>query len=418
MVLPDVSLLPYNMKLIEWLKEQRKNGAKLILATAAELRIAQAVFNHLGFFEEFFATENINLSAHHKREVLVKRYGQNNFEYVGNSKDDLTVWESSAAVHMVNPEFGVASKAAKLNKKIFYFEKSNRILVSAIKSMRLHQWIKNLLIFVPIIASHRFFEIQLLINGIAAFLTFSLCASSVYLLNDLLDLEDDRKHKSKRNRPLASGALPIANGLLLASFLLTLALSISVLLLPWKFTIILFGYYCLTISYSLSLKRVAILDAVVLSILYTTRVLAGAAAMSLVVTFWILAFSTFIFLSLALVKRYTEIFNIRNNSREKAYGRGYQAADFELLAALGTSSGLISVLVLALYINESATEQLYQNPEILWLAIPLLLFWLSRVWLIAHRGNMHEDPIIFALRDKVSQFTGLVFLVIFILAAL
>jgi 4-hydroxybenzoate polyprenyltransferase len=418
-VTPDCEHLPYNNALIIWLKEQRELGARLILATAADYRIAEAVADHLCIFDEVIATRSENLSSHNKSKALVERFGEKGFEYVGNSHDDLAVWESASVIHMVNPEFGVAKAAQQLGVQGVRFDSKQPYLRTVFKALRLHQWAKNVLIFVPLLASHRIFEVQLILNGLIAFFAFGLSASSVYLLNDLLDLPDDRRHHSKRNRPLAAGTLPILHALFFIPTLLIVAFVMALWLLPWQFSAILAAYYVLTLAYSLWLKRIAMLDVVTLSMLYTSRVVAGAAAMSLMLTFWILAFSTFIFLSLALVKRYTELYEARKNGHEeKTAGRGYYPADFELLAALGGASGFISVLVLALYINESATGQLYKSPEMIWLALPLLLFWIGRVWLLAHRGEMHDDPIVFALRDQVSRWTGIVFLVIFGLAAL
>ena len=419
-VTPDAQLLPYNVELIKWLKEQKMDGASLILATAADHRIARAVFDHLGFFDEFIATNGVNLSSHNKRDRLIKKFGDRGYEYVGNSRADLAVWESAAVIHMVNPGFGVASSAKKLSvPQGSTFQDKPGYLHSLLKALRLHQWIKNALIFVPLLASHRFLEGELIFDGLIAFLSFSLCASSVYLLNDLIDLPEDRRHNTKRNRPLAAGSLPIMHALLLFPVLLLSAFTLSIFFLPWEFVSVLGGYYALTLAYSLWLKRMVMLDVVTLSMLYTSRVIAGAAAMSLVATFWILAFSTFIFLSLAMIKRYTELFHARQNGiDEKAAGRDYYPADFELLASLGGASGFISVLILALYINDSADVALYQSPEWMWLSLPILLYWLSRVWLLAHRGEMHDDPIVFAIRDNVSRWTGVLFLATFGLATL
>ena len=419
-VIPDAVFLPYNAELIDWLKKQQVAGAKLILATAANHRIAQAVVDHLGFFDDFIATNTVNLSAHNKRNALIERFGEKGYEYAGNSHADLAVWESATVVHLVNPEFGVASAAKKLSaSQGVCFQNKPSYFNTLLRSLRLHQWAKNMLIFVPLLASHRFLEGSLILNGFLAFLAFGLCASSVYLMNDLIDLPEDRKHLTKRNRPLAAGTLPIKHALLLMPAVLVSALILSIWFLPWQFTAILAGYYVVSLAYSLWLKRIVMLDVVVLSMLYTSRVIAGTVAMSLIATFWILAFSTFIFLSLAMVKRYTELCNARRTGiDEKTSGRGYYSADFELLAALGGASGFISVLVLALYIHQSADAMLYQTPEWMWLALPLLLYWLSRIWLLAHRGDMHDDPIVFALRDNVSRWTGAFFLAIFGLATL
>lgn len=416
-VLPEVDLLPYNQPLLVWLKQQGTSGAKLILATASDLRIARKVAEHLGLFDEVLGTENTNLSSRNKRDALNQRFGERGYEYVGNSAVDLAIWETASVIHIANPERGVLAAARKIGKVETLFENRPAYFKTLIKALRIHQWAKNLLLFVPLLASHRIAEVPLLWNGLLAFIAFGACASSVYLLNDLLDLPDDREHPTKCNRPLAAGTLPIFHALLLIFVLLLGAFGLALWLLPIQFAGILAAYYILTLAYSLWLKRVVMLDVVTLAMLYTIRVIAGAAAMALVATFWILAFCIFIFLSLAFVKRYTELCDARQKGEtEKSSGRGYYPADFELLASLGGASGYISVLVLALYINDAASGTLYHSQKWMWAACPLLLFWLSRVWLLAHRGQMHDDPIVFALRDSVSRWIGAAFVLAFALA--
>ncbi len=417
-VLPSVDALPYNQSLLTWLRHQHVAGSKLVLATASDIRIANAVAEHLGIFDEVLGTEGHNLSSEHKRVALVTRFGEKGFAYVGNSSADLAVWRSASSIHIANPERGVLAAARKLGDVGQVFEDRPAYLRTVLKALRVHQWAKNMLLFVPLLASHRILEWPLLWNGLVAFIAFGACASSVYLLNDLLDLPDDRQHPTKRDRPLAAGTLPILHALFLIPALLLCAFALALWQLPLIFAGVLAGYYMLTLTYSLWLKRVVMMDVVTLAMLYTARVIAGAAAMSLAVTFWILAFCMFIFLSLAFVKRYTELHDARQKgTNNKSVGRGYYPADFELLASLGGASGYLSVLVLALYINEATTATLYRSPEWMWAACPLLLFWLSRVWLLAHRGQMHDDPIVFALRDHVSRWTGLGFVVVFALAA-
>ena len=417
-VLPDVKSLPYNMELLDWLKQQKSNGARLVLATASDARIANKVAEFLGIFDEVYGTETVNLSSIHKQQLLIDRFGNKSYEYVGNSLADLAVWSSSSVLHMANPERGVLSAVNRLGQIGQIFSRPISYFHSLSKAIRLHHWTKNLLVFVPLAASHRILESSLLVNGLLAFLTFGACASSVYLLNDLLDLPEDRQHPSKCLRPLAAGTFPILHAVILIPVLLFGAFGLALCFLPLQFTCVLATYYVLTLFYSLWLKRFVMLDVVVLAILYTVRVVAGSVAMTLVATFWILAFCMFIFLSLALIKRYTELREARlNDQTELPTGRGYYPDDFELLASLGTSSGYIAVMVLALYINDAASSNLYRSPQWMWAACPLLLFWLSRAWLLAHRGQMHDDPIVFALRDTLSQGIGLAFILIFMLAA-
>jgi 4-hydroxybenzoate polyprenyltransferase/phosphoglycolate phosphatase-like HAD superfamily hydrolase len=413
----EVDLLPYNKDLLAWLGQQRTTGASVVLATASDLRIARKVAEHLGFFDEVFGTDKINLSSKNKRDVLIHRYGEYGYEYVGNSSADFLVWDTANVIHIVNPERGVLKTVSKLGRVGMVFQRNSNYFKVLFKAFRMHQWVKNILIFVPLISSHRIMEAQLAQQGLLAFLAFGICASSVYLLNDLLDLPDDRRHPTKFKRPLASGLLPVLHALIYIPVFLISSFLLAICFLPLQFTVVLVAYYLLTLGYSLWLKRVVMLDVIVLAMLYTLRVLAGATAMALMATFWILAFCIFIFLSLAFVKRYTELRDARHKGKsEKASGRGYYPADFELLASLGSSSGYISVLVLALYINDATSGVLYKSPEWMWAACPLMLFWLSRIWLLAHRGQMHDDPIVFAIRDSVSRWVGLGFVLVFVMA--
>lgn len=420
LVKPTVETLPFNKRLIAWLAEQKEShNAWLVLATASDMRVARLVADHLGIFDEVLGTEGRNLASGHKRDALVERYGELGFEYVGNSTADLRVWRAARVAHVVNPEFNVLGRARRLGRMGAVFEDRVGYMRVLRKTLRLHQWAKNLLLFVPLLATHQITKTDLLGSCILAFLCFGACASSVYLLNDLLDLKDDRQHRTKRNRPLAAGTFPVFHAMLWIPALLVFAFGVSLAWLPERFAIVLGGYYVLTLAYSLWIKRVVMLDVVTLAMLYTIRVIAGAAAIVAPLTFWILAFCMFIFLSLAFVKRYTELYDAREQGKVGAApGRGYQVQDFELLASLGGASGYLAVLVLALYINDLGDLGLYAHPKWLWAACPLLLFWLSRVWLIAHRGQMNDDPIVFALRDRVSQWVGLVFAAIFVLAAL
>lgn len=420
LVTPTVETLPFNRSLITWLTEQKKSGNTwLVLATASDARVAQQIAEHLGIFDEVFGTETRNLASGHKRDALAARYGEFGFEYVGNSTADLDVWRAARVSHVVNPEFRVLGRVRRLGRMGEVFEDRTGYLRVLRKALRLHQWAKNLLLFVPILATHKLTQVELLSHCVLAFLCFGACASSVYLLNDLLDLKDDRRHRTKCNRPLAAGTFPVFHAMLWMPALLVFAFGASIVWLPGKFALVLAGYYVLTLAYSLWIKRVVMLDVVTLAMLYTVRVIAGAAAIASPLTFWILAFCMFMFLSLAFVKRYTELYDAREQGKADAVpGRGYQVEDFELLASLGGAAGYLSVLVLALYINDIAYLALYAHPKWLWAACPLLLFWLSRVWLIAHRGQMNDDPIVFALRDRVSRWVGLAFAGIFILAAL
>ncbi|MEM9315637.1 MAG: UbiA family prenyltransferase, partial [Pseudomonadota bacterium] len=283
-----------------------------------------------------------------------------------------------------------------------YGEHDGATLRPYLKALRMHQWLKNLLVFVPLLTSHRFSDPLLVLQAALAFLSFGLCASSVYLLNDLLDLYDDRQHATKRNRPIAAGQVSIKLCTLLIPVLLLAAVAVASTL-PVAFWGVLGVYYATTLAYSFRLKRAALVDVLTLASLYTLRVIAGAAAVTVTPSFWLLAFSMFLFLSLAMVKRFTELLALREQNRNHAPGRGYSPVDVDTIAQFGSSSAYMAVLVLALYINSETVQDLYTQPELIWLLCPLLLYLLTRIWLMARRGEVDEDPVVFVIRDRRSQ---------------
>ncbi len=414
----DVANLPFNRDVLEWLHEEKAKGRTLILATATHRAYAEQIAEHLTIFDRVLATEHtINLSAERKRDALIKVFGERGFDYVGNSHDDVTVWEAANAAIVVDPDNGVTRRAEKVADNVKVIETRKGTARAWMKQLRLHQWLKNVLIFVPLVAAHQVQSLPLLIDALLAFLLFSLCASSVYLLNDLLDLSEDRRHPRKRLRPFAAGTLSLKTGILLFPVLLLVAFGGSALLLPPMFSAGLALYYAVTLAYSFVLKRQMVVDVVTLAALYTIRIIAGSLATGLEMTFWLLAFSMFMFLSLAIVKRYAELFMARAQGKEgKAGGRGYYPTDLEMLSSLGAASGYLSVMVLALYIQDASLSHLYSNPKYIWLACPLLLFWISRTWMLTHRGQMHDDPVVFAAKDRISLVTGALMLLAFWLA--
>ncbi|MFJ3520845.1 UbiA family prenyltransferase [Pseudomonas sp. NPDC090203] len=415
----DVSVLPYDAQVIEMIKTEQASGRMIVLATASHVSLAERIAEHLQLFDLVLASNaNRNLSGNNKRDLLVAHFGEGGFDYVGNSRDDLPIWKVSRNAHVVNPDRGVESRVSAMSEVQPTLHTNTIKLRDWRKAMRLHQWLKNALIFVPLLASHRFTQFELMRDGVFAFFCFGLCASSVYILNDMLDLGDDRHHKTKCNRPFASGRLSIKAGLIAVPALLILAFGAALTLLPWQFSAVMAAYYVVTLAYSLKLKRLMAVDVIVLAMLYTARIIAGVAAFSLTLTFWILAFSMFIFLSLAMVKRYAELRDARvREVTTLARGRGYYPGDLDMIASLGASSGYLAVMVLALYIQDVKTTELYVTPHVIWLACPLLLFWVTRVWMLTHRGEMNEDPVVFAIRDRISQMIGAVFLLMFWIAA-
>ena len=409
----DVAGLPYNEALLEWLRSERARGRRLVLATAADRSIADAVAAHLDLFDEVIATDGVrNLSGDGKRAELVARFGEKGFDYVGNDEVDLKVWPSARQAIVVGSA-ALAARAAKVAEAGPVFATPPVTPKLWLKAARLYQWVKNLLIFLPALLSHRIGDPAVLSNSLLAFIAFGLCASSVYLFNDLLDLDADRRHRRKRQRPFASGALPASKGVLAGGALMLAAVAVAIQV-GWLFCAVLASYYAFTWAYSLHLKRAPIVDVMLLAGLYTIRIVAGGAATGVEVTFWLLAFSMFMFLSLAVVKRYAELHDAVGAGKVQAAGRGYRAEDMPLLLSLGTSSGLAAIVVLALYINSPHSQALYGDSRPLWLICPLLLYWISRVWLLTTRGRMHDDPILFAMRDRASLaiigLTGLIVL--------
>ncbi len=389
--------LPYHPEFLEFLREEHRAGRDLVLATASHRLVAEPIAKHLGIFRQVIATEAENLKGKRKLAAIQASVQGGAFGYAGNGPEDRPLWAVATERIVVGK-----STSGDFTRA---FPSHRGALTGLIKALRVHQWVKNLLVFVPLIMAHRMLELDLLRNVLLAFWSFSLCASTVYVLNDMLDLSADRQHPKKRLRPFASGAISLSSGLLLIPLLLLLA-ALCAATLPPLFTQILLGYFLLTTAYSVFLKQVVLVDILVLAALYTVRLMAGGAAVGVAVSQWLLAFSMFFFLSLACVKRYSELLLMQSMKREGSKGRGYLVVDREQVAHLGTSAGYISVLVLALYINSREVFSLYTKPELLWFICPVLLYWVSRVWMIAHRGNLHEDPIVFALRDKVSYLVG------------
>lgn len=399
--------LPYNQALLDWLREQRAAGRRLVLCTATDRPIAEGIARHLALFDEVMASDGtVNLAGANKAEALVARFGAGGFDYAGNSSADLAVWAKAREAIVVNAPKALLASAQKKFTVSKVFAAPERGFSVWRRALRLHQWLKNLLIFMPLLAAHQLGDGHAWgVLGLA-FLAFSLCASSVYLANDLLDLESDRLHPRKRNRPFASGVLPVWTGVVLAPVLLAVSLLLAGRV-GTSFQGWLAFYFVLTCLYSWVLKRLILIDCLTLAMLYTLRVLAGAAAVGLQLSFWLLAFSVFLFLSLAFVKRYAELELQRESGRSKLHGRGYHTSDAPLIQTMGITAGQASVLVLALYLNSDAVTKLYKNPELVWGAVPVMLFWVHWMWMQAHRGQMHDDPLVFAVKDRISLVAGL-----------
>lgn len=407
------SLLPYREEVLKYLSAAKtdKNN-ELILASASPDAWVKEVSSHTGLFERAFgSTADTNLKGANKYNAIKSVVGNSSFTYIGDHSADLEIWKHSAKVVAINPSPSLRSKIGTLAKPTDTItDKTKKTWKLALKQIRPHQWIKNVLVFLPAFAGHKLVSSENIQNGLLAFAGFSFAASFVYVLNDLLDLKADRNHHTKKRRPFASGDLPIKWGLLLLPLLLA-GSAIMAALLPVDFAIWIAVYLFLNLAYSLYLKQSVVVDIIILSMMYTLRIFAGSAATSVPISEWLLSFSTLFFFSLACVKRYTEI--IRSKNKITLDGRGYRQVDYSMVQSLGVGSGLISILIILLYLQSNDVRALYSNPQNLWFATPVLLFWISRIWILTNRDEIHDDPVVFAVKDKTSwvclALLGLIF---------
>jgi|TARA_R110000868_G_scaffold5065_24_gene31375 4-hydroxybenzoate polyprenyltransferase len=409
-----IEKLPYNDYVLELIRQAKQSGKRVVLATASDQAIARAVADHLGCFDEVIASDGgTNLSAARKRDALVQRFGVRGFDYIGNSSDDLLVWQASEHAILIDTPARVARAARRTANVSDEYSTQKTPLLAFLKALRPHQWAKNGLIFVPLMTAHAF-SVDALGVALLAFVCFCLVASGTYLINDLLDIQDDRQHPSKCKRPFAAATLDPLTGIWSALLLVAVGVLLGVMLLPPLFVLSLIAYLVITLAYSLVLKSMMAVDVITLTVLYTLRIVAGSVAIETEPTFWILTFSLFIFLSLALVKRFAELQQARNKGETgKSAGRGYYPSDMEMVAAMGVGNGYLSILFFALYIQDAATIVLYSHPQWLWLICPVLMYWVTRLWLLTHRGEMHDDPVVFAIKDKVSLVTLLMIMAVF-----
>jgi len=402
----DVAHLPYNKPLLKFLHQERVQGRQIYLATGADLRIARRVADHLGIFAGVLGSDGAtNLTGKKKLDRLRAQLGAGGFDYVGNDTPDLPLLAEANQALIANPTAGLSMglKSRRIKPAHVFLERSHP-LTSLLKALRPHQWAKNLLIFLPLLLSHDI-TARGLAMALLAFCSFSLAASAAYIVNDLLDIEADRRHPRKRLRPFASGDLSAFTGLCIVVACQGLALS-GARFLPAAFLGWLLFYLATTLAYSSYLKRLALVDVLVLSGMYTLRLLAGGAATHTPISHWLAGLAIFLFLSLAFVKRFAELENLRASGAPPKNGRGYVVADIQQLRSFGTASAYAAVLVFALYISGQDVIKLYRNPGRLWLITPLMILWLSRVWLLASRGELDEDPVIFAITDKMSLLIG------------
>jgi len=405
-VIIDIALLPVNLEFLEFLKKEKHNRRELILISASDQKAVTAASDHYGLFDAAIGSDGTtNLKSEAKLARIREYLEGGSFSYAGNCGADLAVWQAADEIVVVNAEPSIAIRAKSSNtqqRPLLEFDVPPPLLPRVFKAMRPHQWLKNFLIFLPLILSHRLGETDLLMLTGLAFISFSLCASSVYFVNDMLDMESDRQHKSKSNRPFAAGTVPLAYGVFGAPLLFLLSL-VFASLVGTEFFAVLIGYWLITCLYSLYLKRLYLIDVVTLSLLYTLRIIAGSAAITITTTDWLIAFSGFLFLGLALLKRTTELRNLVVDGQVSTQGRDYNTNRLLVVTVLGVMSSAASILVFIVYINADNITLLYDSPELLWAICPLLIAMLARVWLKALTGTLDEDPVLFASQDRLSQ---------------
>ena len=413
----DVAEIPYDDEVLEYLSAQRKTGRKIVLATASNRVFADQVADHLGLFDDVIASsDDLNIKGKNKLAAIQRYAGDQSFDYLGDSHADIPIWEEINRAFVVSPQIGVLQRLKKRDIPIELIHPAPAV-GSYLNALRPWQWVKNCLVFAPLILAKQLFDPSSLSACLAVFISFSLVASAGYLVNDLFDLEADRRHPRKKNRPLASGAVSLWNTVFLAVILLVIGLLIA-LLISCDLVFLLVIYFVMVTIYSLELKQHAMIDVILIAGFYVARIIAGGLAANVSISFWLLAFSLFVFLSLALLKRCTEI---RTTSRETdtlVPGRGYYQDDEALLSIMGITSGYLSVIVIALYINSDEVATLYNSPQSLWFVCPLMLYWISHMWLKTRRNEMNDDPLVFALRDKVSLVTGLLLALVMLLATI
>lgn len=403
----DVATLPYRDAVLELIDDARDRGRPVVLASAGDRRIVQAVADHLGLFDAVIATDGgenqkgaVKLES--IRDLLMNRGWGGRFDYAGDSAADLPIWAEAQTAYLVNASTRTAAQAQAQGEVRELVARPARVWLEMLRACRPHQWCKNLLLAVPMIAGQRLDDASLWPALLLAFVAFSLCASSVYLLNDLLDLRSDRLHPTKRRRPMAAGRVSIRRALLLGAALLATAFTLAAIGLPGVFVQVLAVYLVLTTAYSWGIKGKVMVDVIWLACLYTLRIIAGGVAVGIAPSQWLLGFSLFTFLSLAFAKRYCELRVMQDAGRDRATGRGYRTADLGLVQTMGITAGYLSVLIFAMYINSEAVTLVYREPRVLWLACPLILYWVSRLWVLAERSQLSGDPLLFALSDRVS----------------
>jgi len=403
----EVENLPANEDLVKFSADAHARGREIGIATAADELLAQRLVRRFDFIEFAIASDGVtNLKGETKAQALTERF-PDGFAYAGDSRSDLAVWKEASSIILVGASPKIANQAHALGKPIEAEFSHPRLGLSGwLKALRVHQWAKNALVFVPLVLSGMASQPLEVLHALAAFVAMSLMASGTYLINDLFDLADDRKHWSKRNRPLASGRMRIARAIP-ASAALILASFVVAAWLGWPSFVILFVYMALTLAYSTYLKRQPIVDAFTLAVLFTLRLGIGITAVSAVPSPWLLVFSMFLFTSLSFAKRQTEIQRSTAKGQSEISGRGYVGTDSAFVFSMGIATGMAAIIIMVLYImNDVYSAVFYSQPLLLWTFPAILFMWISRIWLLCHREQLNDDPVAFAIRDKVSIALG------------
>lgn len=416
----DVGLLPVNDRVLEFVQFEHAKGRTIFLVTGANSHIANQIIQRFAEFEGRFSSDgHINLTSGRKAELLVQEFGAQGFDYIGNSPADTAVWREARHSYLATtalPTRPLPRWARDIAFEDVLREDSKSTWRIWLRELRVHQSLKNLLLFLPIIAAHTFDGLSLLLLT-AGFVSFSLMASSVYLLNDLLDLKSDRLHPRKSLRPLAAGQILPMHALAASGCLAIIAL-VTAVMIGIGFTLVLVLYVVLTCLYSFWLKRVTLVDVTLLAMLYMIRILAGAVIAGIELSFWFTGMALFLFISLALVKRYTELsLQTSTVASERLPGRGYSRSDASVILPLGVGSGMAVLVLMAIYLQSSAVTLLYPSETALWLVIPAMFYWIANIWLQAGRGAMHDDPIVFALKNPPSLISGGIIALLFIAAS-
>lgn len=411
----DPTLLPYNAPVVERIAQARRAGRKVYLASASDERQVAAVARHLGMFDGWFGSDGVtNLKGAAKARRLTEAFGDGGFDYIGDAHADIPVWKCARVGVVVSRSARLARRVASLGKQVERITTEPPTATTCFRLLRPHQWSKNLLVGVPLLTSH-LFTLEAAVNVLLAFAAFCLGASSVYVLNDMVDVLADRGHPTKRTRPFASGELGLGFGGLIAPALFA-AGALTASWVSSAFLAVVISYCVASIAYTLVLKRKMFIDVVTLAGLYTIRVIGGAVAIGVIVSHWILAFSMFIFVALALVKRWSELTTRLEAGLPDPANRNYRRGDVPVLMSLAAAAGYSAVIVFSLYLSSDAVVPLYRAPQILWLAVPLLTYWISRLLLLTHRRLVHDDPVVFALRDRISLATGALMLLLIVCA--